>query len=290
MDTYKKLISVCLLMLLITFKISAQEVQRPAIWGVAKMTFLVSDAKVAHDYYGKFLGFDEAFSYPSYLGKVISFKVNDRQFLEFVVDKEAKTKKRLVSVSFEIENVEQMRQYLKSKGQNVPEKTAVDGAGNEVFVVADPAGNPVEFIDLKANGLHRKSKGKFLSENRISTRIHHVGLFCKEVVDNDPFYAGILGFKELWRFPESHTEKVQMNYLQMPDCVENIEHYPAPDVNFNHPCFLVDDMQETIYTLKERRGNNQLAKPMVGKGKRWLLNIQNEDGTKVEFTEAHTVK
>jgi len=290
MNTYRKMISVCSLILLITLTISAQEVQRPAIWGIAKMTFLVSDVKVAHDYYGKFLGFDEAFTYSSELGKVISFKVNDRQFLEFVVDKDAKTKKRLVSVSFETENVEQMRQYLKSKGQSVPEKTSVDGAGNEVFVVVDPAGNPIEFIDLKANGLHRKSKGKFLSENRISKRIHHVGLFCKEVVDNDLFYAGILGFKELWRFPESHTEKVQMNYLQIPDCVENIEHYPAADVNFSHPCFLVEDMQETIYTLKERRGNNQLAKPMVAKGKRWLLNIKNEDGTKVEFTEAHTIR
>ena len=57
---------------------------RPAIWGIAKMTFLVSDFRVARDYYGQFLGFDEAFSYPSGLGKVISFKVNDRQFLEFV--------------------------------------------------------------------------------------------------------------------------------------------------------------------------------------------------------------
>jgi hypothetical protein len=59
-------------------------IERPAIWGIAKMTFLVSDFQVARDYYGRFLGFDEAFSYPSDLGKVISFKVNDRQFLEFV--------------------------------------------------------------------------------------------------------------------------------------------------------------------------------------------------------------
>ena len=81
-----------------------------------------------------------------------------------------------------------------------------------------------------------------------------------------------------------------MNYLHIPDCVENIEHYPADDINFNHPCFLVDDMQETIYTLKERKGNNQLGKPIVAKGKRWLLNLANEDGTKVEFTEAHRVR
>jgi len=271
-------------------KCNAREVQRPAIWGIAKITFLVSDLQLTRDYYGKFLGFNEAFSYPSDLGNISSFKVNDRQFLEFVVDKQAKDKRRMVSVSFETENVEQMRQYLKSKGLTVPDKTTIDGAGNEIFVVDDPSDNHIEFIGLNANGLHKKSKGKYLSANRISKRIHHVGLFCKEVEDNDPFYAGILGFKELWRYPEAHTEKVQMNYLQIPDCVENIEHYPSPDVNFSHPCFLVEDMQETIYSLYERRGRYQLAKPIVGKGNRWLLNIQNEDGTKIEFTEAHTVR
>lgn len=53
----------------------------------------------------RFLGFDEAFSYPSPSGTVVSFKINDRQFLEFIVDKQAKEKKRLVSVSLETESV-----------------------------------------------------------------------------------------------------------------------------------------------------------------------------------------
>ena len=271
-------------------KVSAQEVFRPPLWGIAKMTFLVSDYKLARDYYGKFLGFDEAFSYDSDNGKTISFKVNDRQFLEFIEDKEAKTKPRLVSVSFETDDVEQMRMYLQNKGIEVPDSVSVDRAGNEVILVHDPYVVPLEFINLTPNSLHRQSKGRFLSENRVSTRLHHVGLYCDEVVDADPFYVGILGYKELWRYPEDHKEQVVMNYLQMPDCVENIEHYPSDDINFNHPCFLVEDMQETIYTLKERQGNNTIGKPMVGKGKRWLLNMKNEDGTKVEFTEAHTVR
>lgn len=267
-----------------------QEEKRPEIWGIAKMTFLVSDFELAREYYGRFLGFDEAFSYNTELGKVISFKVNDRQFLEFIEDRNAKNKPRLVSVSFETEEVEQMRKYLRSKNVEVSDKVIIDNAGNEIILTQDNSGVPIEFINLTQNSLHRKSKGKFLSENRISKRIHHVGLFCKEVFDDDPFYTGILGFKELWRYPESREEKVMMNYYQIPNCAENIEHYPSKDVNFSHPCFLVDDMQETIYTLKERRGENKLAKPMVGKGKRWLLNIKNEDGTRVEFTEAHTIR
>jgi len=271
-------------------QVTGQEVVRPRVWGIAKMTFLVSDFQVAKDYYGSFLGFDEAFSYPSDLGEVISFKVNDRQFLEFVEDKDAKEKPRLVSVSFETEDVGEMREYLQGREVKVPAKITEDGAGNETILIHDPSGVPVEFIKFGEHSLHQLSKGKFLSERRISKRIHHVGLYCKEVVDNDPFWVGIMGCKALWRYPEDRQQNVQMNYLHFPDCVENIEHYPSDDVNFSHPCFLVVDMQETMYTLKERKGNNKLAKPAVGKGKRWLLNLANEDGTKVEFTEAHAIR
>jgi len=285
-----RIIFLIILLIFPEFQSMAQSVERPAIWGIAKMTFLVSDFRLARNYYGKFLGFDEAFSYPSVQGKVISFKVNDRQFLEFIEDPKARDKRRLVSVSFETENAEQLRQFLKSKGLLVPEKTTKDGAGNEGFWVKDSSGNPVEFIEMKEDGLHYRSKGQFLSETRISERIHHVGLFCNEVVDIDPFYVGILGFKEFWRYPENHQEKVEMNYLQIPESAECIEHYPSDDPNFSHPCFLVEDMQETLVSLRERNEGYLLDVPIVGKGKRWLLNLKNEDGTKVEFTEAHCVR
>lgn len=279
-----------LLFLLTSHSIVAQQIDRPAIWGIAKMTFLVSDFQLARDYYGKFLGFEEAFLYPSDLGKVISFKVNDRQFLEFVVDDKAKEKKRLVSVSFETENPEQMRHYLKSQGQNVPDKTTIDGAGNEVFAVEDLSGNLIEFIDLKVNGLHRKSKGKFLSDNRISKRIHHAGLYAEKITDNDPFYVGLLGCKEVMRFPDDRSTAPTILYLQFPDCTEVVEHYSPNDENVTHPCFLVDDMQETIYTLKERKGEETIGKPGIGRGKRYIMNMWNQDKTRVEFTEAFTVK
>jgi catechol 2,3-dioxygenase-like lactoylglutathione lyase family enzyme len=268
----------------------AQTVPRPPVWGIAKMTFLVSDFAVAREYYGRFLGFDEAFSYPSELGEVISFKVNDRQFLEFVVDKQARDKKRLVSVSFETGNADQMRQYILSRGIKVPENIQTDGAGNKIFLLDDPSGNHIEFIEFMVNGLHQKSKGQYLSTGRISSRIHHAGLYAEKIMDNDPFYSGLLGFKEMLRYPEDKNISPTLLYLQIPECIENIEHYSPNDINDSHPCFLVDDMQETIYTLKERKINESLGLPGIGKGKRWILNLRNSDSTRVEFTEAHCVK
>lgn len=268
----------------------SQEPERPPVWGIAKITFLVSDFELARDYYGDFLGFEEAFSYPSKIGKVISFKINDRQFLEFVEDKNAKVKNRLVSVSFESDNINQMLEYLKYKGISVPEEVTVDGAGNSVFFVQDPSGIQLEYCQFNTNSLHSKSKGKNLSDKRISTRLHHVGLFTINIKENDKFYKEILGFREMWRYDENDEAKLNFIYLHIPDCVENIEYFVSEDQNVNHPCFLVNDMQEAIYTLKERQGENTLARPMIGKGNRWLLNMSNKDGTKVEFTEAYTVR
>jgi len=280
-----------ILLMLPQFALSQETViERPAIWGIAKMTFLVSDYQVARDYYGRFLGFAEAFSYPSDQGKVISFKINDRQFIEFVEDRQAKDKNRLVSISFETRNVDQMRQYLKSMGVYVPGQTRIDGAGNEVFVVDDPSGNHIEFIDFKANGLHHQSNGRFISERRISKRIHHAGLYSETIMDNDPFYVGVLKFTEMVRYPEDKNKTPTILYLSMGDCIENIEHYSPNDQSISHPCFLVNDMQETIYTLQERCINESLDKPVIGKGRRWILNLRNSDQTRVEFTEAFCVR
>ena len=63
--TYKRIFTILFTGLISICSLIAQEVQRPAVWGIAKMTFLVSDIEMAREYYGRFLGFDEAFSYPS---------------------------------------------------------------------------------------------------------------------------------------------------------------------------------------------------------------------------------
>ena len=270
--TYKRIFTILFTGLISICSLIAQEVQRPAVWGIAKMTFLVSDMEMAREYYGRFLGFDEAFSYPSPSGTVVSFKINDRQFLEFIVDKQAKEKKRLVSVSLETESVPDMLHYLKAQGVKVS-PCITDGAGNEVIVTQDAAGNNVEFIDLKADGLHRKSKGKFLSENRISKRIHHAGLYAEKIDEQDPFWVKILKCKEIVRYPLDKTQSGIIQYLGLGDCTENIEHYSPCDENFSHPCFLVEDMQETIYILKERRNGQIVNRPSIGKTKRWLLNL-----------------
>ncbi|MDD4189881.1 MAG: hypothetical protein PHI28_01000 [Mangrovibacterium sp.] len=84
----------CLIILLsgcfISIQLCAQEINRPPVWGIAKMTYWVSSHELVQDFYGRLLGFDEAFSYQGKSGTICSYKVNDRQFLEFVENKNAR--------------------------------------------------------------------------------------------------------------------------------------------------------------------------------------------------------
>jgi catechol 2,3-dioxygenase-like lactoylglutathione lyase family enzyme len=260
---------------------------RPPIWGIAKMTFLISDFELARAYYGRFLGFDEAFSYPSDSGEVLSFKINDRQFLEFIEDGEASRKDRLFSVSFETEDAQKMEDYLLSKNIIIAKKVHTDGAGNKALLVYDPWGVPVEFVEYGKQSLHIESKGKFLSSERIATRLHHVGLYSGNMDDEPAFYTQILNFKRVLRIPDDAGEKARILYFRLPESAEMIEHYPTTDRNFNHPCFVTMDIQETFSILKERKKGETLSTPSIGSGKRWLLNLTNNDGTKVEFTEPY---
>lgn len=286
---YKMKKTVAYILLLFSFSVIgyAQGVERPALYGIAKMTYRISDFDLAKRYYGDFLGFSKAFSYSGDNGMVDSYKVNDRQFLEFVEDKDAPSKQRLVSISFETDDAQKMQEYLLSKGVVLDKRLYTDGAGNKVLLTHDPSGVPVEFIQYMPESKHVKSRNKYLSSKRISTRIHHAGLYSQQMSENPEFYTQVLGFQLVLRIPESQSEKSQLLYFRIPESTEMIEHYPSPDVNFNHPCFVTMDMQETSSVLRERKKAEVLPAPVMGKGKRWILNIWNEDGTKVEFTEPY---
>ena len=259
---------------------SASAQPRPRVFGIARMTFLVSDETVAKEYYGDFLGFKKAFSYPGPLGTIHSFKVNDRQFLEFVVDPEAREKDRFVSLSIETESVSQMVDFLRSRGLQVS-SPAMDGAGNMVALTHDSYGNAVEFLEYTPSGLHARDAGRHLGKNRISTRIHHAGLPSRGIDPEDSFWIKAFGGRVLFTVPD------KIIYFGFVNSTESVENYSPSSSSFAHPCFLTEDMEETLHTLRSRGGAGSVADPSIGVTGRWILNILSPDSTKVEFTEAH---
>ncbi len=151
-----------------------------------------------------FSGFEEAFSYNSEKGKVICFKINDRQFLEFIEDKNAKDTDRLVSLVFDCDNPARMEVYLRSKNIPIVRETETDAAGNEVLVIQGTEFYSIKFTRYLPEGLHNKTAGKFLGENRIAHRLHHAGLHVSDVAKANRLYREVLGFSEMWRFREEN--------------------------------------------------------------------------------------
>jgi catechol 2,3-dioxygenase-like lactoylglutathione lyase family enzyme len=257
----------------------------PDMYGIAKMTYRISSVEMVRDYYGRFLGFDEAFSYPSDKGTVYAFKVNDRQFIEFYVDNEAPSRKdKLASVSIQVASAEKMHEFLVEKKWPVSE-VSTDGAGEKVVSTKDADGNVIEFVEFTANGKHMKCAGKYLSDKRISTRIHHAGLPAGKIDGEDPFWIKLLGGKEIVRYEGERG----IHYITIGLGTECVEHYYPSDVSFGHVCFQTMDMQETLMTLYSR-GGYKMSKPSIGMTKRWNLNIFTPEGAKVEFAEPYSLR
>lgn len=286
--------AVCTLAILFTFLQSAipqdPGPKRPKIWGIAKMTFYINSFEDARDYYSRFLGYEEAFTYSSDMGEILSFKINDRQFLEFIESSDPQKKGEIVSVSFDCEKPQEMENYLISRSVDIKNSYGVDGAGNEIVRIQSSEYYLLEFISYMPEGKHKQTKGELMPASRISNRLHHAGLFVSDIEKADALYKEILGFKEMWRFKEDNSTMPNYIYLLPPNCVENIEYLYNEDRRSSHPSFMVEDMQEMLYTLKERTDGESLPNPMIGKGKRWLFNIRNSDGARIEFTEPYTVR
>jgi catechol 2,3-dioxygenase-like lactoylglutathione lyase family enzyme len=276
----------------------AQKIERPPIIGIAHVSFKVSDINKAREFYGKLLGFDEAFSFNDNDGKLalINFKVNDRQYIEITPNLLPEQTDRLNHICFETTDIESMRIYLSSKGIKVPEKLNVGRDKNYHFMVTDPEGHLVEFVQILPGSTHSESKGKYLSGKRISDRITHVGITVKNESAADKFYKEILNFYEIWRggVNDSVTSYINMG---IPESTDYIEYMIIDDAvtptrlhSAHHICLLVPELQKTIDILRDKQFGWRVDNPKIGRNRRWLMNLYDADGTRIELMEPHTVK
>lgn len=266
------------------FSLRAQD--SPEILGIAGLTFRVSSFSAGRNYYGKLLGFSEAFRYTGDEGPVLAFKVNDRQFIQMVEDSSVTPAKGLVRVSVLVSSAEKMHDFIQGKGWEVsPVRT--DGAGEKVFACRDADGNPVEFIEYQPRGQHLKCAGKKLSKRRLSERILHAGLPSAGVNSADPFWVGVLGCRETIRVDSGSRS---IHYLRLGASLEFIEHYSPSGADFAHPCLQTMDMQATLDALRSRGGTDALGEPGIGLTRRWIYNALNPDGVRVEFSEPFCIK
>ncbi len=265
-----------LLLCIAAGKAGAQQVQRPEITGIAYVEIQVSHLDSAVKFYGDYLG------YPlQRTPHTLIAQVNARQHILLRDGLPPTQDDRLLSLAFQTSDLARMKAYLLQKGVSVqpgPDKSAIG--------VKDPDGHKILFVQLEV--------GKPAATPAISDRILHAGLTVADPIRADSFYAAILGFSETWRGGATDSVTSWIN-MRLPESTDYLEYMLVkPPANrrqlgsAHHIALMVPDMQKAVDALRFRNGG--VPSPRIGRNNRWLLNLYDSDGTRVELMEPFTAR
>jgi len=284
--------------LLVAALVWAQPV-RPHIWGIARISILVSDLNRARTYYEDFLGFSEPFSLDRADGSVSSafIEVGDYQYIELAPGLKP-DQDRLSGIAFYTDDAPRMRAYLASRGVAVPGEVHNGWTGDLTFTFDDPDHHKIEIVQYTPNGWAMREKGRFIQDTRISTRIAHVGMLVGDGRVAVGFYGGILGFQETLRGSSTGTVLSWIN-MRVPDGTDGVEFMlykdepPAGQRGMaHHLCLETPSVPAALRILRARPYAKSYNRPLTivtGSNRRRHVNLFDPDGTRTELMEPFTV-
>ncbi|MEO8595045.1 MAG: VOC family protein [Candidatus Solibacter sp.] len=245
----------------------------------------------AREFYSGVLGYDEVFRHQRAIvgeADVAAFKVNEQQYIEVTQTLEREEDDKLVQIGFETKDARQLRDYLASMGVAVPGSVPLDPDGNYSFVVKDPEGHNVEFVQYLEGSLHARHRGQGLSDRRISDHLLHVGVVVYNPAAEDRFYKDILGFRFLWA-GGMRDDRYDWISLLTPDGDNWIEYMVAHDGPptpqqlgvWHHACVGTLDIEKVHQTVLER-GYTPPREPYVARDGRLLLHMFDKHNTRTE--------
>jgi lactoylglutathione lyase len=261
--------------------------------GIANVTFKVADLDQARHYYQGILGFAEAFDLKDDSGRVSSayFKVNDDQYVEVMPALKPGELNREVRVVLQSSDLEKLHALYQSRGLN-PGRMHKGPDGNPVFRVVSPEGDNLDFLQYVEGSEQAKARGKFLTADRISTHLWHVGIMTKDATSG-PFYREKLGFTNLrfgTRGESVETPGRDTNTETKPPLADT----PATHVQYereqwgavNHIGIEVADMRAARDLLQKRGAFDDLrVRAHVGNNRHWLMFLFDPAGTRTEIVE-----
>ena len=270
--------------------------ERPPIIGLAHVGFFVSDIAKAEEFYGHVLGYAH-FSLDKPTGGLMLnyYKVNDHQFIEIYPGLKDDAQDRLSHVAFETTDARKLRDYLESKGVKVPKALTPGLDKNLSFMIDDPEGRRIEFVQYMPGGLQTSKNGTLLPETRVSGHMIHAGFIVHDRAAEDHLYKDILGFQVMW-YGGMKDDQVSWVDMRVPDGSDWLEYMlnvnnPSPKsrgVN-NHFALGVKDIQTPYHAVLERMSIKPEA-PKIGRDGKWQLNLYDPDLTRVELMEFKPVQ
>jgi lactoylglutathione lyase len=269
---------------------------RPPIIGIAHIGVKVASLAAAREFYGQTLGFEEPFTVDKPAGGLMLtyFKVNDHQYIEVFPDLAKPTEDRLSHIAFETTDAQALRDYLAACAVAVPDTLKPGLDGNLSFMVKDPDGHSVEFVQYLPGSLHRRNFGKFLPDTRVSQHMIHVGVTVLDRAAADRFYKDILGFQLMWYggMTGDRVDWVDMRVPEGSDWLEYMLNVRSPSSHtlgvMHHLALGVPNI-ETAYKSVVARGY-KAEQPKIGRDGKWQLNLYDPDYTRAELMEPKPVK
>jgi lactoylglutathione lyase len=275
-------------LLLLSFA-AAFGAERPPIVGIANFVVKTDNLEDARRFYSGTLGYDEVFRHRRHgnATDIAVFKVNDRQYIEVTPTLVSESDDKLIQIGFETKDARRLRDYLAARGVTVPAKAGKDEDGNYSFVVKDPEGHQVEFVEYVKGSLHSKHFGEGLSTRRISDHMLHVGVHVKDAGAQDKFYKDILGFRFQWK-GGPQDDRVDWISMMTPDGDNWIEYMISRDTPspqqlgvWHHVCVGTLDIQG-VYKTVVARGYTPRREPAIARDGRWLLQLYDKHNTRTE--------
>jgi lactoylglutathione lyase len=266
--------------------------ERPPITKIANFVVKTDNLDEARKFYSGVLGYDEVFRHKRAISgpaELAVFKVNDDQYIEVAPTLANESDDRLIQIGFETGDARKLRDYLAAKGVDVPARVSKDSDGNYSFVVKDPEGHNIEFVEYVKGSLQSKYEGKGISDRRISDHILHVGVHVKSPEAQDKFYKDILGFRFLWQGGPRDDRFDWISYLT-PDGDNWIEYMvqhdgpPTPQQLgvWHHVCVGTLDMPAVYKTVVDR-GYKPPKEPAINtRDGRMLMQLYDKNLTRTE--------
>jgi len=270
--------------------------QRPPILGVAHIALKTNDLAAARAFYGKYLGYEEAFSLSLPGGgiEMTFFKVNDRQYIEVLPGLKDETEDRLSHIAFETTNAEQMRAYLASRGVPATLRTLPDG--NASVVIRDPDGHTVEFVQYMPESLEIRNAGRF-SGGLADFRAHRARwLYGLGPGRGRPPVQGHSGLPRglARRLHGRWAAQLGRHARPRGPRSSGVHARGAQPVArtlgvMNHLCLIVPSVDASYKTLLAR-GMKIADPPKIGRDGKWQLNLYDPNFTRTELMEPKPVQ
>jgi catechol 2,3-dioxygenase-like lactoylglutathione lyase family enzyme len=256
------------------------EPRRPKIVRIEVVELYASNEAASQQFYRGLLplmGDCEYCKMPSILGALLP----SAQYIRLVFAS-GNASSRLESITFEIDDEQAMRDYLRAKAIPFTERRPMMFSEEDNYLaVVDPEGHQILF----AGPAFLKNK------THPNLRLIHAGFVVKDREAMDKFYRDVLGFHVYWHggMKDGETDWVDMQVPDGTDWIEYMLNVPAnADKHtlgvMNHIALGVPDVRAAAEQLK-KNGVKLTEEPKIGRDGKWQLNLYDPDQTRVELME-----